>query len=101
MVRPLDLSSAAVAELAVEEDFSFAIFAEEPFLLLQFLGHGDTVGPRFAGTPCGVDMLLYAAVDSILISCSRALSQYHCKNPIYAAEGQGNPMTVWLRLTIR
>jgi hypothetical protein len=50
LARPLDLSAATVAELAIEEDFPFAIFAEEPFLLLQFLSHVDVVGPRLGGT---------------------------------------------------
>jgi len=34
LVWPLNFSAAAIAEFAVEEDFPFAILAEEPFLLL-------------------------------------------------------------------
>ena len=49
LVGPLDLSSATVAELVAQEYFPFATFAEEPFLLLKILCHGDSVGPRFSG----------------------------------------------------
>jgi len=86
LVWPLNFSATTVAEFAVKEDFSFAIFAEESFLLLQFLGHGDTVGPRFGATPWRFDMLLYAAVGSISVILNHVLSQHHCKNPIWATE---------------
>jgi hypothetical protein len=66
LVWPLDLSTAAVAELVAEEDFTFAIFAEKPFLLLKFLGYGDLLRPRFSANREGSDMLLYAAVSSKL-----------------------------------
>ena len=35
---PFDFPSAFVAEFVLQKDFSFAVFAEEAFLLLQFFG---------------------------------------------------------------
>ena len=51
---PFDLSSATVAEFAVEKDLNLAIVAEEAFLLLQFLGYRQTVGHRFKLNPMDV-----------------------------------------------
>ena len=35
---PFDLPSAFVTEFVLQKDFSFAVFAEEAFLLLEFFG---------------------------------------------------------------
>jgi len=84
LVWPLDFSTATIAEFVAEEDFPFAIFAEEALLLLKFLGHGDTVCPRFSANRWENDMLLYAAVDSKIARPTWQLSQHHSKT---AAEG--------------
>ena len=82
LVWPLNLSTAAVAEFVIEEDFPFTILAEEPSLLLKFLCHGDTVGPHLGGNLEGSDMLLYAVVSSKSCGLRWLLSQYHSKTPI-------------------
>jgi len=82
LVWPLNLSTAAVAEFVIEKDFPFTILAEEPFLLLKFLCHGDTVGPHLGGKLEGSDMLLYAVVSSKSCELRWLLSQYHSKTPI-------------------
>jgi hypothetical protein len=81
MAWPLDFSTAAIAESAVEEDFPLAVFAEKPLLLLKFLCYGDSVGPRFSGNREESDMLLYAAVSSKSCRLRWGVSQYHSKTP--------------------
>ena len=49
LFRPLDLSSAFIAVLVVQEDLALAILAEEPFLLLKLLGYRDILSPRVIG----------------------------------------------------
>jgi hypothetical protein len=77
---PLNLSSAAVAEFVVEENLSFAVFAEEPLLLFEPLSQGLDVRHRFTVNPKAGDMLLYVAVGSKLAIRWRVVSQHHIKS---------------------
>lgn len=80
MFWPLDFSSAFIAVLVVEEDLALAILTEEPFLLLKFLCNRDTLAPASSAYPCEGNMLIYAAMESILSSFKGVLSQYHSKS---------------------
>ena len=77
---PLDPSAAIIAELVLEEYLSFTVFAEEAFLLLEFLGHGDTGSPRFSLDLKRSDMLLCAAVGSKFGRFSCTVSQHYSKS---------------------
>jgi hypothetical protein len=44
---PFELSATPIAEFTLEKNLAFTILAEESLLLLEFLGHGYTVGPHF------------------------------------------------------
>jgi hypothetical protein len=76
---PVDLPTALITEFAVKEDLSLTVLAEESLLLLEFFGHGDTVGPPCGPTRKGSDMLLYAALDSKSVSFRGDLTQHRSK----------------------